>query len=136
MKFNFLTLALAAVLGLALAGAPVTTQAQTPAPAASDKPAATDKPIPYKGTLTAVDATSITVKGAGDPMTMAITPATKILKDKKPAAITDFAVNDAVTGSYTKDATTGALTAHSLHKGMVSTKTKTTSTPAPTPEAQ
>jgi len=114
MKLTLLTPALAAILGLALIGAPVTTQAQTPTPAPSAT--AKVKPTPYKGTLSAVNATSITVQGAKAPLTLAVDSKTKILKDKKPATIADFAVGDKVTGSYVKDATTGALTAHSIHK--------------------
>ncbi len=75
-------------------------------------PAASTKPVPYKGTITAITATSVTVQAAKGPITLAITADTKFRGGKSAA---DFAVGDKVTGSYTTDAT-GALTAHSLHK--------------------
>ncbi len=113
MKYNLLTTALVAILGLAFIGAPV--QAQTTAtPPATSESSKTTK-TPYKGTITAINATSVTVQAASGPLTLAIAPDTKILKYKKPATVADFAVGDAVTGSYVKDAS-GALTAHSLHK--------------------
>jgi hypothetical protein len=116
MKLTLLSSALAAVLVLACT--PV--QAQTPAPvatstpgmAASTTPAMSMKPVPYKGTITAMTATAVTVQGAKAVMTLAITPDTKYRGGK---AVTDFAVGDKVTGSYTKDAS-GAMTAYSLHK--------------------
>ena len=73
----------------------------------------------YKGSITAIDATSVTVAGTKKTLTLAITPTTKFAivkkKVKTPATLADFAVGDAVTGSYTADAT-GALTAYSIHK--------------------
>jgi hypothetical protein len=133
MKISLLTPALVAILGLALAGAPVTAQAQTStnsAPltaAAASTPAKVTKTakIPYKGSITAIDATSVTVASKDKTLTMALAPTTTFQKDGKKATLADFAVGDKVTGSYTKDAT-GAMTAHSLHK-------KTPKTPATTP---
>jgi hypothetical protein len=114
MKPTLLSTALAVVLGLAFVGAPALAQTATtataPAPAASTKTKTTK--IPYKGTITAVDATSITITAASGSMTFSITPATKYKGGK---AITDFAVNDVVTGSYIKNAD-GTMTAASVHK--------------------
>ena len=135
MKINLRTSALAAILGLALAGVPVTVKAQTPttpatptteaapatpAPAKVKKP----KPTPYSGTLTAIDTTgnTITVASTAKLLTLTIAPTTKIKKDKVVATLADFAIGDKVTGSYIKDATTGALTAYSLHKGAKAAK--------------
>jgi hypothetical protein len=133
MKIPLLTPALVAILGLALAGAPVTAQAQTStnsapgATAAASTPAKVTKTskIPYKGSITAIDASSVTVASKDKTLTLAIAPTTTFLKDGKKATLADFAVGDKVTGSYTKDAT-GAMTAHSLHK-------KTPKTPATIP---
>ena len=122
MKITLLTPALVAILGLALAGAPVTAQAATSTnSAAASAPAkATEKKTKpadtqYKGSLTAIDATSVTVANTEKTLTLAITPKTTFKKDKVVATLADFAVGDKVTGSYTKDAT-GAMTANSLHK--------------------
>lgn len=131
MKNIILTPALVAILGLALAGAPFTAQAQTStnttaAPAAPAKVKKTKTaPVQYQGSITAIDASSVTVASTAKTLTLAIAPTTKFLVNKKPATLADFAVGDKVTGSYTADAT-GALTAHSLHK-----KTKSTTAAAP-----
>jgi hypothetical protein len=136
MKLTILTPALAAILGLALAGAPVTTQAQTTAPVATAASAAkTTKPkkVEYAGTLTAIDptASTITVTTTKSTKTMAIASTTKIKKDKKPATLADFAVGAKVTGSYTTDAT-GKLTASSLYAKTAVASTKPAAKPATT----
>jgi hypothetical protein len=139
MKITLLTPALVAVLGLALASVPVTVQAQTstnspaeaaasPSPAkVSTKKATKTKPTQYAGSITAIDASSVTIANTTKTLTLAIAPTTTFLKDKKPATAADFAVGDKVTGSYTTDAA-GTMTAHSLHK-------KTMKAAAPTPAA-
>ncbi len=118
MKITLLTPALVAILGLALAGAPSTAQAETstnsttaPASAKAAKSAKTQ----YSGAITAIDATSVTVASKEKTLTLAITPKTTFKKDKAAATLADFAVGDKVTGSYSKDAS-GAMTANSLHK--------------------
>lgn len=141
MKITLLTPALAAILGLALAGVPANIQAaqpSSPAPVATGAPtAAKPKKIEYKGTLTAVDAATNTITlstSKNDPsktLALTLSPKTSIQKDKKPATIADFAVGDKVTGSYIKDSATGAMTASSLHKTTTKTATaKTTAKPA------
>ena len=131
MKINLSTSALVAMLGIALAGAPVSVQAQTTntAPAAapadtSTAPKVKEKKkndnISYSGSVTAISSSSITVTTAKGPLTLAIDSTTKFMKigaDKKktPAASTDFAVGDKVTGSY-KKADDGTMTAASVHK--------------------
>ncbi len=139
MKINFLTPALVAIVGFAFVSVPVT--AQTTNTAAAIAPADTstapkvkekkksDK-TPYSGSITAIDATSITVAGK-KTLTLAIAPTTTFKKDKAPATAADFAVGDKVTGSYTTDST-GALTAASVHK---KTQAKAAATPA-APAAQ
>jgi hypothetical protein len=134
MKITFITPALVAFLGLALASVPVTAQAQTSTntdastPAAASAPAKVakkGKPTQYQGSITAIDASSVTVATSKETLVMAIAPTTKYLNNEKPATAADFAVGDTVTGSYTKDAA-GALTAHSIHK-----KTSKTAATAP-----
>jgi hypothetical protein len=130
MKNTLLISALVAILGLAFSGAPVTAQtpAATPAPApAPAKTKAKSDKTPYKGDITAIDATSVTVAEKSTTLTLAIAPTTKFEKDKKKATLADFVVGDAVTGSYTKDAT-GAMTAFSLHKKTLSAKAAKVST--------
>jgi len=131
MKLSIITPALVAVLGFALASAPATVQAQTStAPAAAPAPAPAATPAPavapktksayttYKGTISAIDATSVTVTTAKGDIKLAIDATTKIEVSHKKAAATAFAVGDKVTGSYTTGAD-GTLTAHSLRKKAV-----------------
>jgi ketopantoate hydroxymethyltransferase len=129
MKNTLLTSALVAILGLAFVGAPVTAQAQSTNATAATAPKAKTKEAktPYKGSITAIDASSVTVANKSTTLTLAIAATTKFEKDKKPATIADFAVGDMVTGSYTKDAT-GAMTAASLHKKTMTAKAAKTST--------
>jgi len=143
MKITLLTPALVAILGLALAGAPVTAQAQTStnsaaasAPAKTTTKTATAKKIvktPYTGSITALDASSVTVASTKKTLVLAIAPTTTYQKDGKTATLADFAVGDKVTGSYSKDST-GAMTACSLHKKTPKPAT-TTAAPA-TPAAK
>ena len=119
MKINILSSALAAILGLALIGT-TTVKAQATAtapttPAAASATKSKGDFTPYKGKVSAVDASSVTVTTSSGDLKLAVDDTTKIQVAKKKAAITDFAVGDAVTGSYTKNAD-GTLTAHSLRK--------------------
>jgi hypothetical protein len=128
MKFTFLTPALVAVLGLALASVPVTLQAQTAtnatapaAPSTATKTKEKSQYTPYKGSISAMDTTSVTVTTDKGDVKLALDPTTIIQVNKKKAAATDFAVGDKVTGSYTTGAD-GTLTAHSLRKKAAATK--------------
>ncbi len=129
MKHIFTSSALVAVLGFVLAGAPVSVHAQStnaaPATASTDTstpPAATPKKkkgksqfTAYTGTLKALSDTSATVTTSKGDITLAIDATTKFQVAKKAAKASDFAVGDAVTGSYATGAD-GSLTAHSIHK--------------------
>jgi len=135
MKNTLITSALVAIVGLAFVGAPVTAQAQTTNATSSTAPApAKAKKTPYKGTITAIDASSVTIASKEKTLTLAITPKTTFKVDKAAATQADFAIGDAVTGSYTKDST-GALSAASLHKKKTATTAPAATTPA-TPAAQ
>jgi len=130
MKNTLITSALVAIIGLAFVGAPLTVNAQTtnaPTTSATAKTTKKSDKTPYKGSITAVDASSVTVASKEKTLTLAITPTTKFEVNKAPATLADFAVGDAVTGSYTKDAT-GAMSAASLHKKKAATKPASTST--------
>jgi hypothetical protein len=142
MKLTLLTPALVAILGLALAGAPISAQAQTPAPAAPTTPAAPAKPkkTSYEGSLTAIDTAgssvtieSTTKKAGVKTLVLLVDASTKIKRDNKTATLADFKVGEKVTGSYTADAA-GKLTAASLHFGATTKKKeKAPKTPATTP---
>jgi hypothetical protein len=114
MKIHLLSTALAAVLGLALCGTAVTAQTPTDTTATAPVPSSKVTKTPYKGSITAIDTAggTVTIQGAKSTMTLKITSATKY---KGGAALSDFAVGDAVTGSYSKG-DDGTLTANSLHK--------------------
>ena len=127
MKSSLLKSALVAVVGLALC-APVALQAQTNAvnpiatspvvnPQASTSSTKAKKTA-YKGTVKSIDASSLVVTTSKGDLTLVIAPTTKVLVNKKKAAVTDITVGETVTGSYTKD-DTGEMTASSIH-----TKTK------------
>jgi subtilisin family serine protease len=122
MKSYLLVSALAAVLTLFTVGVPVHAQAAAPATTA---PATSSKKIPYKGTISAIDTTAntVTIKTSKGDMVMAVNESTKYKGGK---SLADFAVGDAVTGSYMKD-DSGKMMAASIHKA----KTK-----APAPAAQ
>jgi hypothetical protein len=145
MKITLIIPALAATLALAIVSTPITAQAQTAATTPTDAPATSPAPAKapkavktaYKGSITAIDATSVTVAAKDGTLTLAIAATTKIQVNKKAAALTDFAVGDAVTGSYTKDET-GAMTAASLRKktAMPAAAPATTAAPSTTPATQ
>ena len=98
MKITLLTPALAAILGFALAGTPLTVQADDTA-AAPAAPAPSMAKVSYSGSVTAVDGAggTITVSVAGKkkgdaakPLTLTVNSTTEITKDKKSATLTDF----------------------------------------------
>jgi hypothetical protein len=91
------------------------------------------KKIRYKGSITAIDAASVTVANTKKTLVLAITPNTKFKKDNDTATLADFAVGDKVSGSYSTDAT-GAMTANSLYTKTPKPAAATTA-PAATPAA-
>jgi hypothetical protein len=115
MKITLLTPALVAILSLAFVTTSVKaadTTTTAPAAAATTPVSTKVNKVPYKGT--AISATSVTISGK-ETLTLAIDDKTKFAVSKKKATAADFAVGDAITGSYTKD-DAGALTAASIHK--------------------
>ncbi len=131
MKNTFVTSALVAVLGLALAGAPVTVKAQaastTAAPAtapttsttgtstAAKAPKKKSQYTPFTGTLKSLDASSAVVTTKKGDVTLTVDATTGFHVNKKKAAATDFAAGDTVTGSYATNAD-GTFTAHNINK--------------------
>jgi hypothetical protein len=138
MKITTSTSALATIVCFALAVSAVAIQAQTTDTATSTTATTTAPAKPkattteYAGILSAIDpgGTSITVTGTKRTLVLAVTAKTKYHKDTP--ALSDFAVGDHVTGSYTKDAS-GALTAYSIHKKVLTTTPKPAATPAAAP---
>jgi hypothetical protein len=142
MKINLLTSALVATVGLAFVSMPVTAQTSTNAATATAPVATSPTPkkekkkgdkIQYAGSITAIDATSLTVQTPKESVALAIGPKTKFRfndgKKHTPATQAAFAVGDKVTGSYTKDAT-GAMTAASVDKPAPAAAASTADVPA------
>jgi hypothetical protein len=121
MKITFLTPALVAILGLAFVNLNAqadTTSTNAPSATPTTPTTATTSTkaskTPYKGIITAISATSVTISGK-TPMTLAIDATTKFEVSHKKATAADFAVGDKITGSYLKD-DSGTMTAASIHK--------------------
>ena len=143
---RFSALALSALIvslpfGAQAATATDTTKPAT-APAAAGDKVAKDKPLPYAGTVDAVDKAkqSFTFKEAAGERTFVVTAETKVLNTatKQPAKFDDIAVGTYLTGSYIKKG--DVLEAHSVHlgktapvKGEKKGKTAAPATPAAKP---
>jgi len=96
-KFGKMTLA--AILAAVVMG----TALQVSADDSTNAPAAPAKPKGFRGTLAAVDATAktITVDNKTEKgRVFGITSDTKIMKDGKPATLSDGVVGEPVSGSY------------------------------------
>ena len=141
MNTSLLKSALMAVAGLALC-APVALHAQTdttnpiatspvknPAPDTTSTTKTKVTKTEYKGTVKAIDPSSVTVTCKKGDMTFAIDGTTKVQVNKKAAAVTDIAVGEKVTGSYYTDAT-GKLVASKIngHPGKTVSSAKPAST--------
>jgi hypothetical protein len=132
-------------LSFIIAGLSFTTQAAdapaaTPAAPAAAEAAPKAKPIPYSGTVGAVDKEkqTFTIKDKKGERTFVVTGTTKILNNKQPAKFDDIAADAYVTGSYLKNG--DAIDAYSVHLGKTApvkgSKKSKDATPAPaTPEA-
>lgn len=110
---------LAGLLLTAMVLAPVAGIAQDkpkvpPGSVAPEKPSASARPLPFRGTVAAVDKAAKTVK-VGERV-FHISAETQLTKSGKPATIGDVAVGDPITGSYTKG-DDGKLTAKTLRFG-------------------
>jgi len=103
MRKSYFQPVLVAVLAVALAGLSLSARAEETKP---EKPAPkhTQRPVPFSGTLSAVDKTAmtITVKKKEAEQTFEITSNTRIMKEGKPAVLSDGAVGDMVGGQYRK----------------------------------
>jgi hypothetical protein len=104
MKTQIIKTTLFSLVAAALVAVPASSQAQdkpkTEAPAAA-APAAKKNRAPFHGKVTAVDTAAMTLS-VGE-MTVSITSDTKIIKDNKPATLSEIAVGDVVGGAYKKD---------------------------------
>jgi len=126
MKKTIIVPALVAVLGFALASAPVTIKAQAATTTSTStttptKPAKTAKKkseytqFPKGSKISAIDASSVTLTTAKGDLKLAIDAKTGFEVDKKKSDASAFAVGDVVTGSYSTGAD-GSLTAHNIRK--------------------
>jgi hypothetical protein len=109
-------IALYALIVAALVAAPALVRAEdSPAkkPAAAEAGAPAKKHgVPFRGTVSAVDAKAMTVKLAS--RTFTVTSETKITKEGKPAVFADITVGERITGQYKKDSA-GKLEATIIH---------------------
>ena len=116
-KITVLTLFAAALVAM-----PVLSRAEgTNAPAVSDQ---TTQPkrhdaLPFHGNLKAVDTSAKTLTVG--TLTLQITADTKIIKDGKPATLSDGVVGESVGGAYKKTAD-GKLDAVTVHFGAIPKK--------------
>jgi hypothetical protein len=113
-------IALFALVAAALIAAPVSIRAEDkPAKKAEAAESTTPKPknsrLPFTGKITAVDTTASTVT-VGERV-FNVTSETKVLKDGKPATLSELTVGEPVRGSYKKDEA-GKLTAALVHAGV------------------
>jgi hypothetical protein len=128
MKNTFIVSALVAVLGFALASAPVTVSAQT-TPTQTTAATSTGSTTPSKpakkkseytsfpkgSKISAIDASSVTLTTAKGDLKLAIDAKTGFEVDKKKSDASAFAAGDVVTGSYSTGAD-GSMTAHNVRK--------------------
>ena len=117
MKTNIIKTSLFAAVAATLAFAPVVVRAadSTNTPAATETAPKKHGSLPFKGTVSAVDANAMTITVGS--LTIAVTSETKITKDGTPAVFGDVTVGASVSGSYKKDAE------GKLHAGSLKIKT-------------
>ncbi len=139
-------LALSALIVSLPLGAQAVTATDTTKPAAAPVAAAAEKvakekPLPYAGTVAAVDKAkqAFTFKEAAGERTFVVTAETKVLNTvtKQPAKFDDIAVGAYLTGSYFKKG--DVLEAHSVHLGKaapVKVEKKPKATAPATPAAK
>ena len=119
MTKNISKITILSLFAAALVAMPVLSRAEgTNAPAASDQTAPA-KPkkhegLVFRGTVSAIDAKAMTL--TVETRTFAVTSDTKIIKDGKPATLSDGVVGEPVSGAYTKTAD-GKLNALTVHFG-------------------
>ena len=114
MKLTLLAAALVASMALGASSLRADDMASTSSTTTTTTSSTKMMKTPYKGTITAVDASGmkVTVKSSkGEEMMMMVNDKTKYKGGK---ALSDFAVGDMVTGSYMKD--DSGMTACSIHK--------------------
>jgi hypothetical protein len=116
MKKN---IALYAIAAAALLAAPAAVRAQdTTTPPAENAPAKKHHALMFHGSVSAVDTTAMTLTVGTN--TVNVTSKTKIMKDGKPAALTDITVGDMVHGAYKK--ADGKMEATVIHVGEMKKK--------------
>jgi hypothetical protein len=112
------TLACLLTTALALSPAAVLAQDNSKAPAGSKEKAKspqTDRPIPFRGTITAIDKQEMTVTVG--KRVFHVTSDTKLMRNSQKATLADGNVGDAVAGNYLKGVD-GKLTAKMIRFGQ------------------
>ncbi|MFN3407811.1 MAG: hypothetical protein ACK45B_02345 [Limisphaerales bacterium] len=118
---------LLALTALALAALPLSAQSQADKPKKDPNP---NRAIPFRGTLEAKTADSITVKYATQPSrTLAVTADTKIFKEAKPGTLADGVVGEPVSGSYQEQ--DGKSVARMIRFGKAPAREPKAETPKP-----
>jgi hypothetical protein len=121
MKIPTIKIALFSLVTAALVAVPATSQAQDKpktaapvpaAPAAPAAPSAKKSRAPFHGKVSAIDSAAMTITIG--TQTISITSDTKIIKDEKPATLSDITVGDTANGAYKKD-DAGKLNATTIH---------------------
>lgn len=134
MKTKNCFIAFAALVSLLVS---LSVNAQTPSPTGSPtgSPAAaakqTSRPIPFHGTISAVDQTNktFTISGKTTTRVFKVTDKTTVTKGADAATMTDIAENQKVSGSYWKNPD-GTLEAKTVKLGGAEKKSA-----SPTPKA-
>ena len=119
MKKNTSKIAVLSLFAAALVAMPALSRAEGTNASASPSQAAPAKPkkhegLVFRGTVSAIDVKAMTL--TVETRTFAVTSDTKIIKDGKPATLSDGVVGEPVSGVY-KKANDGKLKATSLHFG-------------------
>jgi len=116
MKTSVLKIALLSLLTVSISGNPPAALAQTTNKAPAEKKEGAEKkarPIPFHGTLTAVDKNAKTIS-VGERV-FQVTSGTKIFKgEKSPATLDQGVVGTPITGTY-KKGEDGKLMAYTIH---------------------
>jgi hypothetical protein len=130
---------------LAVSAADKEKKASSPATTSSASPAAKSaRPVPFRGTISAVDQTAktFTIAGKEKSRVFKVTDKTAVTKAGQPATMTDIVENAEVSGSYWK-AADGSLEAKTVKVGPMAAKkaadegkkSKASASPAASPKA-
>ena len=121
---------------LAVSAADKEKKASSPTTASSAPPAAkSPRPVPFRGTISAVDQTAktFTIAGKEKSRVFKVTEKTVVTKAGQPATMTDVVENATVSGSYWK-AADGSLEAKTVKIGPIGEKKSMSASPKASPK--